>query len=229
MPSVISSIFIMGTLLLAVFPCQSQIKVSGDNMSKLDSGQNQKAIPHVQNTSTQQYDAFSKWLHWIMAVIIIYATIAGYGMLFVMDMPQLFHVLSTLNMSFATIASVLLIVRWGWSFFRETPELPDTIPNTQKSMAKLAHGALYLVMFVVFVSGFLMLKHEYPFFWLFTIPNPISNAEVNAFFFMVHRFGCATLASLVLLHALAALKHHFVNKNDVLRSMAFNLSKLSRS
>lgn len=117
----------------------------------------------------------------------------------------------------------------GVVIFRETPELPDTIPNTQKSMAKLAHGTLYLVMFVVFVSGFLMLKHEYPFFWLFTIPNSISNAEVNAFFFMVHRFGCATLASLVLLHALAALKHHFVNKNDVLKSMAFNLSKLSRS
>ncbi|WP_039977450.1 cytochrome b [Vibrio jasicida] len=194
-------------------------------MSKLDSGQHQKAIPHVQNTPTQHYDAFSKWLHWIMAVIIIYATIAGYGMLFVMDMPQLFHVLSTLNMSFATIASVLLIVRWGWSFFRNAPELPDTIPNTQKSMAKLAHGVLYLVMFVVFVSGFLMLKHEYPFFWLFTIPNPISNAEVNEFFFMVHRVGCATLATLVALHVAAALKHHFVSKNDVLRSMALSTSK----
>lgn len=111
MPSVISSIFIMGTLLLAVFPCQ--IKVGGDNMSKLDSGQNQNATPHVQNSSTQQYDAFSKWLHWIMAMIIIYATIAGYDILFVMDMPQLLHVISTLNMSFATIVSVRLIVRGG--------------------------------------------------------------------------------------------------------------------
>lgn len=208
-------------------------------MSKLDSGQHQKAIPHAQNkafkpkndspqrqsNTSQHYDAFSKWLHWIMAVIIIYATIAGYGMLFVMDMPQLFHVLSTLNMSFATIASVLLIVRWVWSFFRKTPELPSTIPSTQKSIAKLAHGTIYLVMFVVFVSGFLMLKHEYPFFWLFTIPNPISNAEVNEFFFMVHRVGCATLATLVALHVAAALKHHFVSKNDVLRSMALSTSK----
>ncbi len=80
----------------------------------------------------------------------------------------------------------------GWSFFRKAPELPKSVSHTQKSIAKLTHGAIYLVMFVVFVSGFLMLKHEYPFFWLFTIPNPISNAEVNAFFFMVHRFGCAT-------------------------------------
>jgi cytochrome b561 len=80
-------------------------------------------------------------------------------------------------------------------------------------------------MFVVFVSGFLMLKHEYPFFWLFTIPNPISNTEVNEFFFMVHRGGCATLATLVALHVAAALKHHFVSKNDVLRSMALTTSK----
>ena len=128
-----------------------------------------------------------------MAVIIIYATIAGYDILFVMDMPQLFHVISTLNMSFATIASVLLIVRGG-AFFRKAPELPEMISKTKKSMARLAHGALYPVMFVVFVNGFIMLKHEYRFFWLFTIPNLISNAEVNAFFFMVHRFGCATLS-----------------------------------
>ena len=194
-------------------------------MSTLDSGQCQKATPHDQNNPTQHYDLFSKWLHWIMAVIIVYATVAGYAMLFVMDKPQLFHVLSTLNMSLATIASVLLIVRWGWSFFRKTPGLPDTIPTTQKSIAKLAHGVLYLVMFVVFISGFLMLNHEYTFFWLFIIPNPISNPEVNAFFFTVHRFGCAILASLVLTHVLAALKHHFVNNNDVLRSMVFNMSK----
>ncbi len=141
MPSVISSIFIMGTLLLAVFPCQSQIKVIGDNMSKLDSGQKQKAIPHVQNTSTQQYDAFSKWLHWIMAVIIIYATIAGYGMLFVMDMPQLFHVLSTLNMSFATIASILLIVRWGWSFFVRHQRYQTRFQTLRKAWPNL-HMAL---------------------------------------------------------------------------------------
>ncbi|WP_043991412.1 cytochrome b/b6 domain-containing protein [Vibrio sp. AND4] len=194
-------------------------------MSTLDSDQCQKATPHDPNNPMQHYDVFSKWLHWIMAVIIIYATVAGYGMLFVMDKPQLFHVLSTLNMSFATIASALLIVRWGWSFFRKTPELPDTIPTAQKSIAKLAHGVLYLVMFVVFISGFLMLNHEYTFFWLFIIQNPISNPEVNAFFFTVHRFGCAILASLVLLHVLAALKHHFVNNNDVLKSMAFDMSK----
>nr|WP_225247162.1 hypothetical protein [Vibrio campbellii] len=113
MPSVISSIFIMGTLLLAVFPCQSQIKVSGDNMSKLDSGQNQKAIPHVQNTSTQQYDAFSKWLHWIMAVIIIYAT----------------------------IASVLLIVRWGWSFFVRHQSYQTQFQTLRKAWPNL-HMAL---------------------------------------------------------------------------------------
>ncbi|WP_100751782.1 cytochrome b [Vibrio salilacus] len=203
-------------------------------MSNLESGQYQKAVLHAQNNSSkrknnspQYYDALSKWLHWIMAVIIIYTIIAGYGMLFVMDMPQLFHVLSTLNMSFATIAAVLLVIRWLWSFFRQSPELPNTISSTQKSIAKLAHSVIYLVMFVVFVSGFLMLEHDYLFFWLFTIPTPISNAEVNGFFFMVHRIGCATLTTLVALHVTAALKHHLVSKNNVLKSMTLNTSKSS--
>ena len=105
--------------------------------------------------------------------------------------------------------------------------MPNTISITQKSIAKLAHSVIYLVMFVVFVSGFLMLKHEYSFFWLFTIPNPVTSIEVNEFFFIVHRISCAILAISVALHAAAALKHHFVGKNDVLRSMLLGASKPS--
>ncbi|WP_102857656.1 cytochrome b [Vibrio sagamiensis] len=167
----------------------------------------------------QSYDKFSKWMHWVMAIIIIYATVAGYAMLFVMDQPMLFHTLSIINMSVATVAAVLLLFRWVWSFFRVEPELPDTIPTVQKKLAKLAHSVIYLIMMVVFVSGFLMLTHSYELFWLISIPNPISNPDINQFFFMVHRIACALLASLVFLHILAALKHHFVNKNNVLRSM----------
>ena len=169
--------------------------------------------------AVSSYDSFSKWMHWTMAIIIIYATLAGYSMLLVMDKPKLFHTLSIINMSVATVAAVLLLFRWVWSFFRVEPELPDTIPTVQKKIAKLAHSVIYLIMLVVFVSGFLMLTHSYELFGLFTIPNPISNPEINQFFFMVHRVSCALLAGLIVLHIFAALKHHFVNKNNVLKSM----------
>ncbi|AGU98940.1 cytochrome b [Vibrio campbellii] len=171
---------------------------------------------------SERYDGFSKILHWVMAVLIIYATIAGYGMLLVQDDPELFHILSTLNMSGATIATVLFVFRWSWSFFRETPKLPSSISSFQQNVAKLIHSFAYLLMFIVFVSGYLMLKHDYEFFWLFTISQPISNNEVNDFFFIVHRISCVMLGCFIGLHVAAALKHHIILKNDVLKSMTFS-------
>ena len=191
---------------------------------------NNEALPNpsdLEKTSDRldQHSTLTKWLHWIMAIIILYTTFAGYGMLLVMDHPVLFHVLSNLNMSFATVGSVVFLIRWVWRYFRVDPELPTTISDKQKSCAKLAHGAMYFVMFMVFVSGYLMLKHSYQFFWLIEIPNPIDNAAVNEFFFVVHRASCMTLAALVAVHVFAALKHHYIIKNNVLRSMMFRFHK----
>ena len=176
--------------------------------------------------SLQSYDTLAKSFHWIMAFIIIYATIAGYVMLMMSGRPMVLGVLHTLNVSGATVAAVLLVFRWIWSFFRKTPELPNTIPKLHQDIAKFAHAVVYLVMFIVFVSGFLMLKHDIQFFWLFTIKQPISNVAVNEFFFIVHRISCAVLAVLIMLHVAAAMKHHFKLKNTVLKSMIFNKSEI---
>nr|VVV03772.1 Cytochrome b561 [Aliivibrio wodanis] len=166
-----------------------------------------------------RYDIFSRLLHWIMAVVIIYATIAGYVMHLVMDSPKIFSFLSILNMSLATIATPLLILRYLWSHFRSEPTMPNSIPKAQKNIAKLVHSLIYLVMFLVFSTGYLMLGEPYSFFWLITIENLISNPEINQFFFVVHRISCILLASFVVLHAGAALKHHFLSRNYVLKMM----------
>ncbi|MGF1754857.1 cytochrome b/b6 domain-containing protein [Vibrio makurazakiensis] len=154
-----------------------------------------------------------------MAVVIIYATVAGYAMHFVMDQPAIFSFLSILNMSLATVATPILVIRFIWSHFRIEPKMPSTIPTLQKSVAKLAHALIYLLMFLVFSTGYLMLKEPYSFFWLVTIDNIISSPEVNQFFFISHRVSCALLVALVSLHAAAALKHHFISKNYVLKMM----------
>ena len=58
----------------------------------------------------ETYDVLSKVLHWTMASIIIYASIAGYVMHLVMDNQPVFSFLSVLNMSLATIATPLFIL-----------------------------------------------------------------------------------------------------------------------
>jgi len=169
--------------------------------------------------SDEEYDPLSKLVHWLMAAIIIYATTAGYIMHIVEDNNPLFLFLSILNMSLATISAPLLIIRYIWSFFRKTPSLPITISEAQQGIARLVHSLLYLVMFLVFTSGFLMLREEYLLFWIIAIPNPVDNDSINAFFFALHRVACASLAVLVAAHVAAALKHHFIDRDKVLSRM----------
>ncbi|MFC5705872.1 cytochrome b [Aeromonas eucrenophila] len=164
------------------------------------------------------YDPLSRLLHWLMAVVILYATLAGYLMHLVIDShPRLFQFLSVLNMSMATLITPLFLLRWGWQHLR-TP-LPESEAGHYHGWVKLAHALLYGLMFVVLLSGFLMLEQDYALFWLYPITNPIDSPEINAFFFRVHRLGCLSLAALVLLHVAAALYHHGIKGDRTLYRM----------
>lgn len=166
---------------------------------------------------SKPYDLFARSLHFIMACIILYTLNAGF-LSYLVSKP-FFDILSVLNMSLATLALPLFCIRYVWAFFRETPALPDTIPNWQQSFAKLCHSLMYLFMFAVFLSGFMMLEKPYSFFWLFDIQNPITSPIINAFFFEAHVIICRVLAIMVILHLLAVIKHHYVNKNEVIKLM----------
>ena len=65
------------------------------------------------------YDPLSRLLHWLMAAVILYATLAGYLMHLVIDShPRLFQFLSVLNMSMAALITPLFLLRWGWPHWR---------------------------------------------------------------------------------------------------------------
>ncbi len=163
------------------------------------------------------YDPIARFLHHVIALIIIYTLVAGYCLHFTSGALKDF--LSILNMSLATLATPVFIVRYIWRFLRNTPNLPKTINEFQQKLAKFTHSIMYLIIFLVFVSGFLMLSQPFEFFWFINVPNIINNAEVNEFFFYLHIGLCLTLSVLVTLHILAVIKHTFYHKNLVIRLM----------
>ncbi len=171
--------------------------------------------------TSKSYDLLARVLHALMACIILYTLIAGFTSHFVP--PDVFAILSILNMSLATLAAPLFCIRYLWAFFRQTPDLPNNIPSWQKRVAKLTHSLMYVFMFTVFASGFLMIKAPYSFFWIFTIQNPVSNPAINGFFFQLHILVCLGLAGLISIHIFAAIKHQIYNKNNVLALMFPNL------
>ncbi|MFM2667471.1 cytochrome b/b6 domain-containing protein [Vibrio mediterranei] len=166
-----------------------------------------------------RYDIASRLFHWSMAVVIIYATIAGYTMHLVIDSsPSLWSILSVMNMSLATITTPILLARWCWKYFR--PSVYHRVKYSRLyPLARMTHSMIYFLMFLVFISGYLMLEESYKLFWLINIPNLIEAPQLNSFFFLVHRIGCIALSGFVIAHMLAAIYHHFWTGNNVLKLM----------
>lgn len=166
---------------------------------------------------TSRYDLFSRSLHWVVAVGIIYAMIVGYSLHFISE-PTVHHFFSELNMSLATVVTLLMIVRFIWRFFRHSVPYGGHITGYKKGLVIFLHEIFYLIIFVVLISGFLMLEKGYHLFWSIHIPQPIVNADINKFFFTVHRWSCIALGIMLFLHVMAVIKHH-MEKKEILSRM----------
>ncbi|AQS39862.1 cytochrome B561 [Shewanella psychrophila] len=166
------------------------------------------------------FDLLTRFFHWVVALTIIYNTIAGYTMFLLEDAyPNVYHFIGDINVSLARVVAIIFIFRWIWSHFRYEPTSNCDLPLLQQKIAKLVHSILYLNMLIVYLSGFLMLESSFKIFWLLELQNPVKTPEINHLFFMVHRYSCICLALFVLVHIAAALKHHLVEKNNVLIRM----------
>ncbi|MCS3407085.1 cytochrome b [Serratia sp. AKBS12] len=164
------------------------------------------------------YDRFSKVMHWLVAIIIIYATCMGY-LLHALEGTAWFDFFSELNMSLGTLALPVMLVRFIWRFFRPSVAMPDYISPRKKQMIALIHEVFYLVIFLVLISGFLMLTKGFYLFWILYIPQPVTTPEVNDFFFKIHRIGCITLGIFMIAHIGAVFNYLRQGKKEILKKM----------
>ncbi|KTC84848.1 cytochrome b [Legionella brunensis] len=78
-------------------------------------------------------------------------------------------------------------------------------------------------MFTLPITGWLITSAaglSASFFGLFTLPSLIiPNEELRAIFEEIHEWLAYGLIALLALHTAAALKHHFINRDDILRRM----------
>lgn len=165
-----------------------------------------------------RYDGVARFFHWVFAVGIIYASIAGYTLAQLSSGPVR-DLLSRLNMSIATVLIVLFPLRVLWRFVRVEPRALPRISDVQRALAHRVHILIYITIFAVLASGFLMVPSGYSFFGLVQIHTPFAKGALTDRFFVIHRASCALLAGLVVLHVLAVVKHQLIARNDVLRRM----------
>ncbi|MBI5277582.1 MAG: YceI family protein [Burkholderiales bacterium] len=167
------------------------------------------------------YDGFAQALHWGMAVLVLGLFAVG---LWMVDLPAI-HKLKwvPLHKSFGTAVLLLAAVRLGWRLAHPAPALPGTMPRWEQRAAHAAHYALYALLFAVPISGWCMSSAlgvaTVP-FGLFELPNLLErDRALGESLKGVHFALNKLLLALIVLHAAAALKHLWVDRDGVFQRM----------
>lgn len=180
----------------------------------------------MNNSKPQYYTRTAQVLHWLMAIIFIVAWMIGFYsgnfLSYATDGAFKGDVI-TLHKNIATTIIFLVVIRIFWRYTHPVPALPDSMSPTMKTFAHLGHLALYLILVALPITGCLFswtAGHPAPVLYLFNLPTLLQpNPELMAIFKPIHVYLSWIAGFVVVGHILAAIKHHFIDKDNVLRSM----------
>jgi cytochrome b561 len=161
-------------------------------------------------------------LHWLVALMILCSATLGLYMVDLQLSPAKLKLYSWHKWLGVTIFLVA-VVRLGWRLTHPAPALPATVPAWQQRSAALTHALLYVLLFAIPLSGWLMssaLGVQVVYFGVLPLPDLVEKDKVLGEQLKLAHFSLnVTLLVLVVLHVAAALKHHFLDRDEVLHRM----------
>ena len=175
----------------------------------------------LRNTPAR-WGAVSQFLHWLIVVLIIAQVILAN---IAEDLPIGMKKLAMYarHKSIGITILGLAVLRLLWRLGNPTPPLPTTLKSHERVLANLTHAGLYILLFAQPLTGWMMSSARgFPVSWFgfLQLPDlvPKNDALYNAMK-ETHDTLALALYAIVFLHVAAALKHHFMLKDDVLRRM----------
>ena len=178
--------------------------------------------PATPTSASQSFTAVAIGLHWLIAFAIIGSFALGLYMHELPLSPQKLKLYSWHKWAGVTIF-LFVVLRLAWRLTHRPPELPAGMPAWQRQVAEITHVLLYGLMFAVPLSGWLMSSAKgFPTVWfgVVTLPDLLDkNKELGDVLQQVHELLNFGMAGLVLAHLGASLKHHFIDRDDVLSRM----------
>jgi cytochrome b561 len=173
------------------------------------------------NTS-ETFGAGSKALHWVVALLVIGLIGVGLYMTRLDPSPVMFQTYA-LHKSVGIVVLAIMVLRVLWCVSNPRPRALDTHKAWERHLAHGVHFALYVSLFVMPLSGWLMSSAKgfsVSVFGLFTLPDFIRPDEAMAQMMVtVHEVTAYMLIVLIGLHMAGAVKHHVIDRDGTLLRM----------
>lgn len=174
-------------------------------------------------TKNKGYSWTSIVLHWLVAVIVIGLFSSGFWMVDLSYYDSWYKTAPFWHKSVGVLLLATMVYRLLWRILKGTAAPLNSHSKAVQQASHLAHVALYAFIFLIMCSGYLISTADgrpievFGWFNLPSLGELFSEQADKAG--LVHKYAAYSLIALVVMHALAALKHHFLDKDDTLKRM----------
>lgn len=151
-----------------------------------------------------------------------------FGLLMTQEWVPKRFVLYQWHKSIGITVLILSVLRLIWRLTHRPPALPAALPRWQRTASHATHGLFYVLMIIMPLLGWAMVSASelpiptvlYGLIGLPDMPGISESDTIAGRFRLLHEIGAKLFMVLIVLHVGAALKHHFNDKDDILRRMA---------
>ncbi len=171
--------------------------------------------------SRDAYGWVAIFLHWVMALAIIALFALGLWMTTLEYYDAWYHRAPDIHKSVGMLTLFLLFFRLAWAAFNTKPVIHGA--TWERVVALIVHRAHYVLMLGVMITGYLIPTAKgagVSVFGWFTVPSLLHFTERQGDVVGLIHWGLAwALIGLAVLHSAAALKHHFIDRDETLTRM----------
>ena len=185
------------------------------------------ATATAETAADLRYDPVAMTLHWLLAAMIVGSLGVGLYMTGLPLSPARIKLYNWHKWAGVTIL-LLSALRLLWRLRHPPPPLPShaaaTMPRWQRTGYRASHALMYLLFLAVPLFGWAYSSAlGFPVVWFGVLPlpdlMPVDKELAEAVLKPLHKGSAFTLAAVALLHVAAVLKHHWIDRDGILKRM----------
>jgi len=185
---------------------------------------NVTALNRLRN-SRSGYGLVNIILHWLVALAVIVMYPLGLFIDTLNYYDPLYNAVPTWHKCIGILLAFILTLRLLWRMNDAQPSALASHARIERLSARIVHALLYLLLIVVIVSGYLISTADgrpLEFCGWISVPAlPFAIKRQEDIAGVFHYWLATTLVVIAVLHAVAALKHHVIDRDNTLKRMVF--------